>query len=56
MTQKHEQQTARIKSILKAASFKFDTAVFGHRSPLTTSANTELLENFFELIILIKRK
>ncbi|MDN3584566.1 MBL fold metallo-hydrolase [Mucilaginibacter flavus] len=36
------------QSILKAASFSFDKAVFGHGSPLTKNANKALLERFKE--------
>lgn len=36
------------QSILKAASFSFDKAVFGHGSPLKKNANTRLHERFKE--------
>jgi hypothetical protein len=35
-----------IESILKAASFDFDKALFGHGSPLKEGANKKLLEKF----------
>lgn len=34
------------QSILKAAAFDFDTAVFGHGRPLTSAANKRLSEKF----------
>jgi glyoxylase-like metal-dependent hydrolase (beta-lactamase superfamily II) len=42
----NEDRALSIKSILKAASFEFDTAVFGRGSPLKTSANITLMKKF----------
>lgn len=42
----NEDRPLSIKSILKVASFEFDTAVFGHGIPLKTSANTKLIKKF----------
>jgi glyoxylase-like metal-dependent hydrolase (beta-lactamase superfamily II) len=42
----NEDRALGIKSILKAASFDFNTAVFGHGARLTTSANIKLKEKF----------
>jgi glyoxylase-like metal-dependent hydrolase (beta-lactamase superfamily II) len=50
----NENRALSIASILKAASFKFDTAVFGHGSPLKTSANTKLMEKFTPLTSALK--
>ncbi len=46
----NENKDLSIKSILKAASFSFDKAVFGHGSPLKDSANKKLKEKFTSLI------
>jgi len=35
------------RSIIKAAAFDFDTAVFGHGKPLVGEANKKMLEKFF---------
>ncbi len=42
----NEDRALSIKSILKAASFDFDIAVFGHGTPLKAAANTKLKEKF----------
>lgn len=42
----NEDPDLSVKSILKAASFSFDKALFGHGSPLKVSANKKLKEQF----------
>ncbi|MCE6993163.1 MBL fold metallo-hydrolase [Dyadobacter sp. CY323] len=42
----YEDRAIGAKSILKAATFDFDSAVFGHGSPLTKSANKKILKKF----------
>jgi glyoxylase-like metal-dependent hydrolase (beta-lactamase superfamily II) len=42
----NEDRALSLASILKAAAFNFDTAVFGHGRPLKTSANTKLMKKF----------
>jgi glyoxylase-like metal-dependent hydrolase (beta-lactamase superfamily II) len=45
----NEDAALSIKSILKAASFSFSTALFGHGSPLKAAANTKLKQKFTPL-------
>lgn len=42
----NEDRALSIQSILKAASFNFNTAVFGHGSTLRVSANAKLMQKF----------
>ena len=42
----YEDRALGQQSILKAANFSFDTAVFGHGGPLHGSANRKLREKF----------
>ena len=44
----NEDPDLSIKSILKAAAFSFDKAVFGHGSLLKGSANKKLKEKFID--------
>ncbi|NIJ54099.1 MBL fold metallo-hydrolase [Dyadobacter arcticus] len=45
----YEDRQLGIKSVLKAADFEFDIAVFGHGSPLKGSANAKLKQKFANL-------
>lgn len=42
----YESRAEGVKSILKAAAFDFDKAVFGHGKPLVGEANKKMLERF----------
>lgn len=42
----YESREEGVKSILKAAAFDFDKAVFGHGKPLIGSANRKMMEQF----------
>lgn len=42
----YESREEGVKSILKAAAFDFDKAVFGHGKPLIGSANKKMIEQF----------
>lgn len=42
----YEDREVGVKSILKAASLDFDTAVFGHGNPVMDSANAKLAKKF----------